>query len=123
MTKPSLETIYDTLLKWTQSFSHRHNAIAVDGEYYDQPGQTVYTTAKVPLKSGGRVEVSLTPAVTDFSWKAEITIDDAANNHYQHILLQQDGSIVETYGKQVIPIDTATATKSLERLKGLDLRS
>ncbi len=115
------DATYQNLLDWAQQFSTNRPADPVDGEYYDMPGTTVYTTARQALQTGGRLEVNLTTpdAQKEFSWQAELTIDDLANQRYQHILLQTDGTVVETYGKQVIPVDTGSAQKILADLKEL----
>ncbi len=112
---------YQELLKWCKKFSGDHEAKPIDGDYYDMPGQIVYTTARRPVPSGGRLEVNLTtPAASEvFSWRAELTIDDAENQIYQHILLTTDDEVIETYGKQIIPVGkdgTETILKTLNRL-------
>lgn len=92
----------------------------VDGQIYEQSGTTVYHAAVQKLDTGGRIEINLiTPEAQGFSWLAELTIDDAANTLYQHVLLQNDGSIVETYGKTVIPVSDGEAEVILDRLERL----
>jgi hypothetical protein len=115
------QPIYSQLLDWAATLTQHHNTKPVDGASYDQPGQTVYTTTRCPIANGGYVEVNLTTAAVqaDFSWRAEITIDDTATGTYQHILLQTDDAVVETYGKQVIPMDEPAAVQLLDHLKQL----
>jgi hypothetical protein len=68
-----------------------------------------------------RIHINATTAdaLPAFSWHAEITVDDREAGQYSHFLLQTDGEIVETYGKQVYPVDEATATKLADELDGL----
>lgn len=117
MTSTNAQT-YESMLKWAQSFSQANEPTPVDGEYYDMPNMTVYTTARRALPTGGRLEVNLTApaAQSAFSWNMEITIDDIINSKYQHLLLQTDNTIVETYGKQVIPVDNTKAQAILAML-------
>ena len=116
--------IFSEILDWSRQFSDANAPTMVDGEYYDLPGP-VYSSARLKLDSGGRLEVNLTfPQVQDkFSWIAEITIDDAAEGTYKHVLLQTDGDIVETYGKQVIDVSDMQAAKILESMKRLATQS
>jgi hypothetical protein len=118
MTETASNSIYDRLLNWAIQFSQQHDPQPVDGEYYSLPGQTVYTSARLKLPEKGRIEVNLTEAgaLSSFSWRAEITLDHAADSNYQHFLLQTDGQIVETYGKQVIPVPEAEAEQTLQKL-------
>lgn len=110
--------IFTRLLLWAKSFSADHDAKAIEGSDYDLPGQTAYTRSIYKIPTGGRVEVNLTSVVAQasFSWLAEITLDDAANELFRHILLQTDHAIVETIGKTVIPIDDTEAEELFERL-------
>jgi hypothetical protein len=116
------DTAYNRLFLWAQQFTDRNDSQPIDGEYYDLPGTVVYHTTRNKLEGGGRLEVNLVTesAHEAFSWRAEITIDELATETYQHILLQTDGSIVETYGKQVIPVDTEAAEQILATISRLD---
>ncbi len=108
--------IFSRFLNWAIQFTAGANATAVEGGDYDLPGHTAYTTASMPIVGGGSVEVNLTTpaAQVGFSWQAEISIDDRANSLYRHILLQTDGTIVETIGKNVTPIDDVEAEELLK---------
>src|SRR4051794_6204888 len=120
MTLPpsSNSPIYDRFHAWSRDFSARNDAHEISGEYYDID-QNVYTTSDIKPSLGGKVEVNLTyPEVQDrFSWVAEITIDDVRDDSYIHLLLQTDGEIVETYGKQVIEVSDTQAEKYLRRVQ------
>lgn len=114
------KTIYDKIFVWSQSFHRHYPPQPVDGEIYEQAGTAVYQNSKQVLETGGRIEINLiTPEAKGFSWRAEITIDDAANKLYQHVLLQTDGDIVETYGKTVIPVSPDEAEIIFDRLARL----
>lgn len=125
MTSTDGSPTYNQMLEWARQFSAKYQSSSVDGEYYDMPGTTVYTTTKLPVPSGGRLEVNLANDTVEssFSWKAEITIDDLEKGIYQHILLQTDGQVVETYGKQVIPADEASSKKIYKRLQDTETKA
>ncbi|HSX41672.1 MAG TPA: hypothetical protein VLF21_03565 [Candidatus Saccharimonadales bacterium] len=90
----------------------------VDGDYFDLPGTVVYTQAKKSLPEKGRLEINVSdPSVRDrFTWNAEITLDRRSNDIFKHILLNGDGSVVETYGKRVIEVTDETAAELLNQL-------
>jgi hypothetical protein len=125
MSDTHLKPIFEKLLQWSQQFSQHQSAQPVDGDYYGVPGETVYTTARSKVDGGGRVEVNLTTpkAHQNFSWQAEITIDDTTTGTYKHVLLQTNGEIVETYGKTVTPVDAAGAESLYNTLISLTTES
>ncbi|HUC87480.1 MAG TPA: hypothetical protein VMR75_04180 [Candidatus Saccharimonadales bacterium] len=104
---------YDYFSGFAHSFSSRFPAVAVDGDYYDLPGTTVYHTYTQALPGKGRLEVNLTTpeAAAAFEWTIEITLNDKAAGRFIHIIARRDNSVVETYGKTVIPL---TPSRSAE---------
>ncbi len=112
---------YDEFQKWAEGFCASNDGEPVDGEYYDMPGVTVYKTHKKPLEGKGRIEINcVSPEAQEhFFWKYEITLDDLESNTYKHLLLQSDGQLVETYGKNVSNVDEATASQILRQLTEL----
>lgn len=113
--------IYQQLLTWATNFTHQPTTKPVDGAYYDMPETVVYTNTIQKLTTGGRLEVNITEPIAHdaFHWRVEITIDDKEQALYKHVLLQLDGQIVETYGKQVIPVDEAGAEAILQLVQRL----
>lgn len=113
--------IYQSILKWALEFTQSPATKPVDGAYYDMPETVVYTNTIQKLPEKGRLEVNITEPVAHgaFHWRAEITIDDREQELYKHVLLQLDGEIVETYGKQVIPVSDNQAEEILATLQRL----
>lgn len=114
--------VYQDLLKWAQQAAEHHKSTAlVDGAAYGQPGQNIFTKTIIPIETGGQVEVNLTQPIANeaFEWLVEITIDDTEQSSYKHYLLRKVGDIVETYGKQVTPVDDNDAFKLYTELQKL----
>ncbi len=102
------------LIQFAEQFSDTHPAIEVTGEYYDLPGQTVYFCSTHQLgKKGGRIEVNSTIQDTpaDFEWKHEITVNDKQQGRFIHLIVRRDNSLVETYGKTILPVNQERATE------------
>lgn len=112
---------YNQFQNWAQDFCDSQPGEPVDGEYYDMPGTIVYSTHKKPLTGKGRIEVNCvsSEAQEHFFWKYEITLDDLETETYKHLLLQTDGQLVETYGKNVNTIDDSNASQILAQLSDL----
>lgn len=112
---------YEEFKLWAEKFCNENEGTAIDGEYYDLPGITVYKTHKIPLEGKGRIEVNcVTPEAQEhFFWNYEITLDDLETETYKHLILQTDGKLVETYGKNVNEIDATTASQILNQLSEL----
>lgn len=109
MTTPN----YDRFSRFAQEFSGSHPQTTVSGDYYDQPGATVYHQAIHKLPGGGRIEVNtITPeAPPAFAWEIEITINDKEGGRFIHLILQRNHEVAETYGKTIIPVDAARAAE------------
>ena len=109
---------YEKFHNWAEEFCKNNPGDPVDGEYYDMPGVVVYSTHRKPLEGKGRIEVnSVSPdAQQHFFWKYEITLDDLESGTYKHLLLQSDGQLVETYGKNVNNVDDTSASEILNQL-------
>lgn len=103
---------------WAASFCEHSGGQPTSGEYYDLPDLTVYINHKLPLPSKGRIEVNCVcdEATEHFHWIYEITLDDTEGGEYRHLLLQKDGQLVETYGKNVIVVDDNAAESILKKL-------
>lgn len=103
---------------FVRDFMNNGEGIPVDGAYFDLPGTTVYTQVKKALPDKGKLEVNVSSTeVRDrFAWKAEITLDRRAIDIYKHLLINVDGSVVETYGKRVIPVTDSSAPTILKQL-------
>lgn len=86
---------------------------AVDGEYYDLPGQIVYTSYALKLPEKGRIEVNvISPeAPASFEWQLEYTVNDKRDGTFVHLLVLRDGNLAETYGKTVLDVDKARAAE------------
>jgi hypothetical protein len=118
MSQPQIEQEFKVFQDWVREFTGKLEGAPVDGDYYDLPGKTVYTTYRLPLAGKGRLEVNLVnPEVqSSFHWSAEITVDDLEAEIYKHILLQTDNTIVETYGKQVHEVSGEAAKQLMEMI-------
>ncbi|HEX7259896.1 MAG TPA: hypothetical protein VF272_03120 [Candidatus Saccharimonadia bacterium] len=103
--------ISTSFITFAEQFSATHPVIEVTGEYYELPDRVVYTSAAHPLEGGGRVEVNTTTADTppDFEWKHEVTINDKQRKQFIHLIVRHDDSVVETYGKTILPVNTERA--------------
>jgi hypothetical protein len=114
-------TDYQRFYRFAQEFSQKHPLAAVAGDYYDLPGTIVYHSATHTLGDGGRIEVNtITPETPlTFAWEIEITINDKEGGRFIHLILQRDRSLAETYGKNLIPIDTARTDEILDILMEL----
>lgn len=114
--RPQLAEAFE---QFVSAFMNTAPGEAVDGAYFDLPGTTVYTQVKKPLPEKGKLEVNISnPDVRDkFTWKAEITLDRRAIDIYKHLLINSDGTVVETYGKQVIEVTDETAPEILKQLQ------
>ena len=112
---------YNRFLSFAETFSHAIPPVPVDGEYYDLPGTTVYNkhTQLLAGKNAGRLEVNVvTPeAATAFEWAIEITLNDKAAGEFIHLIVRPDGSIAETYGKTVLPVNATRADEILGLLR------
>ncbi|HUC20792.1 MAG TPA: hypothetical protein VMR98_04845 [Candidatus Polarisedimenticolaceae bacterium] len=108
-------------IQFAEQFTAANPVIKVTGEYYDLPGQTVYTTATHKLKGGGRIEVNTTTENTpdDFEWKHEITVNDKVEKRFIHLIVRHDNTIVETYGKTILPVSQERATEIMTALAEL----
>ncbi len=109
------------LLNFARDFSANRPSTAVTGEYYDLPGEIVYTTASHALPGKGRVEVNTisTTAPADFEWQHEITINDKADKRFIHLIIRRDQTAAETYGKTVLPITTGREQEIIQLLEQL----
>ena len=69
--------------------------------------ETVIDSATSLFGKTYRVELSRTTELArpHFEWLLEVTLDDKDAESYKHYLLRRDGQVVETYGKQVFPVD------------------
>lgn len=114
-----VQTTYHQILTWCEQFQAKHPPTLINGDVYDVKGDA-YGQSRMPM-GDGRLEVNLVlpEAANEFEWAAEITIDHGKGQGYQHILLQTNGQVVETYGKQVIAKDVAEAEAILEKLRRL----
>lgn len=112
---------YEKFQEWAEEFCKNNPGDPIDGEYYDLPGVAVYTTHRKPLEGKGRIEVNcVSPdAQEHFYWRYEITLDDLETETYKHLLLQTDGQLVETYGKNVTIVDDSSASRILSQLSDL----
>lgn len=112
---------YEKFQTWAEEFCKSNPGDPVDGEYYDMAGAVVYTTHRKPLEGKGRIEVNcVSPEAQEhFFWKYEVTLDDTETDTYKHLLLQSDGQLVETYGKNVNTVDDSSASKILNQLSEL----
>jgi hypothetical protein len=113
------DSIYQRFTAFAAQFRADHPGTAVDGDYYDLPGTTVYHTATHPLPAKGRLEVNtVTPAAADhFEWASEITLNDKVSGQFIHLIARRAGDVVETYGKTILPIDAARADEILTALE------
>jgi hypothetical protein len=114
-------TDYQFFSAFATEFCTRFPAVAVDGSYYDLPGITVYHTHTQALPEKGRLEINLTtPEATDeFEWTVELTLKDKRTERFIHLILRCDGSVVETYGKTVIPLTPARSAEIQTLLRQL----
>lgn len=113
--------MYDRFLAFITPFCQNHPGLPVNGEYYDLPDETVYTTSSMQLPAKGRIEVNtIAPgAPADFEWEYELTIKDKVDDHFVHMIIRHDKSVVETYGKTIIDVTEDRAAEILKLLKDL----
>lgn len=106
---------YERFNAFAQAFSASHPQKDILGDYYDHPDKVVYRQATHKLPEGGRIEVNtITPETpSSFAWEAEITINDKVGKRFIHLILQRNQEVAETYGKTIIPVDTARANEIL----------
>lgn len=113
--------MYEEMTTFINDFCESHDTVDVDGEYYDAPGVTVYKTSSMQLPEKGRIEVNTlsdaAPAM--FEWAHEVTIKDKQSSTFIHFLVRPDKSLVETYGKTVLPIDQERGSEILSHLRRL----
>lgn len=78
--------------------------------------QLILRGVKFPYNEG-TMELTITTeaAYPTFEWLAEITIKEPEN--VEHFLLRADQTIVETYGKNVIDVDSTKAEYLHHRLR------
>lgn len=120
MTVNSMNT-YNDILSWAQKVaSTTDSTVLVDGVAFGQTGEHIYSETVIPFEDGGKVEIKLLlPAASNaFEWTTEITLDDT-DGGYKHYLLRKAGDIVETYGKQVIPVADQDAQALYAKLQSL----
>ncbi len=79
-------------------------------------GLEAYESADFNHPELGKIQINATrPEVRPpFEWLYEITVH---NDPYMHFLVREKGNIVETYGKNVLPVDDSSAAKLLTWLK------
>lgn len=109
------------LAAFAAKFCRDHPGEPVDGTYYDLPDTVVYTTSTLKLPERSRIEINTITANTppSFEWQHEITIKDKPTGTFVHVLLRRDGSVVETYGKTILPVDENRGAEILALLEGL----
>ena len=114
-------TDHDQIVAFAERFTASRPLSPVSGSQFGLGEAVVFHTAVQPLPEKGRVEVNrIAPdAPPSFEWVLEVTIDNRAGGQFIHFIARRDGSLVETYGKNVIPIDHARTTSLLKLLTDL----
>ncbi|HVE81072.1 MAG TPA: hypothetical protein VNA68_02990 [Candidatus Dormibacteraeota bacterium] len=114
--------IYDDLLQTVVALAEKADSreVAANEDFgLELDGKIIYDSCKATSPEGP-IEINLTRdyARPPFEWLAEITLD---GKPFRHFLLTSEQTVIETYGKQVLPVSEQDAKWLLAVLNSADV--